>query len=377
MFNFWTAFHRTGKAEAHVLGWEKEEHGHAAWQDQIGEVEHQPRLFGMLYSAGQQADVIVFGRVETDWALTTFYALRDQFPGKPILTELDDDITDVAAYNPAAEFIKPGSDLTRLALSQITNSDGLIVSTPYLKEVYSEFNQHIYVVPNSIDVQKWNAAKRKKKPGIRIGWIGGASHAEDLRLLDPIIDPIVERNPEVTFVFASSAHPDFLKDRKGVELVETWSPILKYPSHIGSLDFDIGLAPLRDNKFNRAKSNLRWLEYSALGIPCVASQVGHFAETIKDGVDGFLAKTPEHFAAHLGEMIADKKVRNRIGRAAHARIYEDFNVDKTIDRYIEAVEDVLTRPAMSAPSMQTGVDVDPSIIVRDALPGEVLPEVMQ
>lgn len=356
LYNYWVAAERTRKCGMHVLGWDKDEIGSAPWQYQISQTEHQPKLFGMLYQAGVQADAIVFQRVETHFALTAFYAMRDQFPGKPILTELDDDIFDVANYNAAAESLKPGSELTSVAIAQMKNSDGLIVSTPYLKEVYSEFCPNIYVVPNSIDVQKWDKAKRKRKSGVRIGWIGGASHVEDIRMVEGIIDPVVEKNPDAKFVFVSSALPDFLKNRKGVEVVEKWAPILKYPSHIAAQDFDIGIAPLRDNKFNRAKSNLRWLEYSGFGIPTVASHVGHFAETIKQGVDGFLAKTPDEFAAHLNHLISDKKARKRMGAAAHARIATDFNVDRNLDIYIDAITDCLSRPTLEAPSMATGFD---------------------
>lgn len=356
MFSWAEAMHRTKRAEAVVLGWDKHETDVAPWQFQIGMPQHQHKLFGMLYSAGVQADVIIFQRIESQWGLTTLYAMRDQFPNKPILSEIDDDILDIATYNPASEGIKPGSSPTTIALAQFKNSDALITTTPYLKDVYSEFCKHIYVVPNSVDVKKWDNAKRKKKPGIRIGWIGGASHVEDLRLLERVIPQVLRDHKDARFVFVSSVLPDFLKDLERVEVVEKWSPILKYPSHIAGLDFDIGLAPLRDNKFNRAKSNLRWLEYAALGIPCVASNVGHFKATLRHGQDCYLADDPEDFTTYINRLIDDSAFRKKMGRAAHARVVEDFNVDKNVEKYIVALKDVLSRPAMKAPEMVNGVD---------------------
>lgn len=361
-FNWWTAAHRTGKCGFHVLGWEKDCNTMAPWQIDIADASAQPFLFGKMFAAGQNADAIVFQRVETRHALAAFYAMKDQFPNKPILSEIDDDIFDVAPYNPASECLKPGSHLTQLAVDQFRNSDGIIVSTPYLKEVYSELNQNIYVVPNSIDIQKWDKAPRKKKAGIRIGWIGSGSHSKDIEILDKVIDPICSRNRDVKFVFCSyfqdelQALPSFLKGRKNVQIVNKWVPILKYPAHMAAQDFDIGLAPLVDNKFNRGKSNLRWLEYSALGIPCVASEVQHFAETISAGKDGFLARTPDHFIAHIQELISNSKLRKTMGRAAHARMQKDFNIDRNIDIYIDAIEDCLSRAPVAAPSMMTGVD---------------------
>ncbi len=349
------------------------------WQMDIADTGNHPFLFGKMFAAAREADAVVFQRVETRHALAAFYALKDQFPTKPILAEIDDDIFDVAPYNPAASCLAPGSHLTQLAIDQFKNADGIIVSTPYLKEVYSELNDHIYVVPNSIDVQAWDATPRKKKGGLRIGWIGSGSHSKDLELLDKVIPAIIEKNKDVTFVFSSffgenlEVLPEFLRNRKGVKIVNKWVPILKYAKHMAAQDFDIGLAPLVDNKFNRGKSNLRWLEYSALGIPCVASDVGHFKETIRDGVDGLLATNAEHFIGCIQALISDSKRRKSIGKAAHARIYKDFNVDRNLNIYISAIEDCLSRPVISAPSMETGVDpIDDGMELG---PLEVIPEV--
>jgi len=367
MMTWWEAAYRTRKAGWHVLGWEKDCNGHAVWQDDIVSEAHRYRLLGMLYTAAVQADAIVFQRTETEAALSAMHALKDQFPNKPILTEIDDDLLNIANYSPAAEFFKPSEDrssLLNLALRQFKSSDALIVSTPFLKELYADYCKHIYVVPNSIDLNLWDKAakQRRKIGGLRIGWIGGGTHSEDLRLLDEIIDPICEDNKDVKFVICSyfgedlQNLPDFLRNRKNVEIVNHWAPVLKYPVHLSRQDFDIGLAPLRDNEFNRAKSNLRWLEYSALGIPTVASQVGHFAETIKHGVDGFLAHDPAEMRKWLELLISDKKTRHAIGQAAYYRIMNDFNIERNLDLYISAVEDTLSRPAVSAPSTMTGVD---------------------
>jgi hypothetical protein len=380
VYSWWNSAKRTGKMNCAMLGWEKQQDYSAPWQFDIADANHQPRLFGMLYSGGQQADAIVFQRVETDAALTTFYAMKDQFPDKPILMEIDDDVTDVAAYNQAHGSFKPGSNLLNIAIAQMRACDGLIVSTPYLKEVYSEFCPNIYVVPNSIDVQRWDKVQRKKKPGIRIGWMGSTSHAEDLEIVASIIPEILEKHKDVTFVFGSGALPDFLKGIERVEVLEKWVPILKYPQHLAHQDFDIGMAPLRDNKFNRAKSNLRWLELAALGIPCVASNVGHFKETLRHGKDVLLAENANEFSAHLSALISSVSLRKQIGSAAKARVYEDFNTDKNLDLFVAAVNDCLNRPAKPAPSIMTGVDDMIGVAEPQDMPGvemgplEMVPE---
>ena len=54
--------------------------------------------------------------------------------------------------------------------------------------------------------------------------------------------------------------------------------------------FDIAIAPSAENNLFRGKSDLRWLEASALGIPLVAHPDVY--PEIEDGVTGVHARTP-------------------------------------------------------------------------------------
>jgi glycosyltransferase involved in cell wall biosynthesis len=77
---------------------------------------------------------------------------------------------------------------------------------------------------------------------------------------------------------------------KNVHIADRGVPINRYAAFAASFGFDIGIAPLVDCNFNRSKSNLRWLEYSALKIPTVATDISHFRQTVRNGEDGFLIK---------------------------------------------------------------------------------------
>jgi glycosyltransferase involved in cell wall biosynthesis len=109
------------------------------------------------------------------------------------------------------------------------------------------------------------------------------------------------------------------------------------------MGFDIGMAPLVDNSFNRSKSNLRWLEYSSLGIPTVASNVGHFAQTIVNGKTGLLADTPEDFTAALESLILDTKKRKAIAGEAKQEVFNKFNIDGVAQQYKFALEEIIKR----------------------------------
>jgi glycosyltransferase involved in cell wall biosynthesis len=48
---------------------------------------------------------------------------------------------------------------------------------------------------------------------------------------------------------------------------------------------DIGLIPLKDTEFNRAKSNLKMLEMGAFGLPVIVSDVEPYQELSKNGIN--------------------------------------------------------------------------------------------
>ena len=54
---------------------------------------------------------------------------------------------------------------------------------------------------------------------------------------------------------------------------QPWSRIWDYPFTYNSLNLNAVIAPLQDNKFNRAKAEIKYLEAGALGIPCVCQDL--------------------------------------------------------------------------------------------------------
>jgi glycosyltransferase involved in cell wall biosynthesis len=80
---------------------------------------------------------------------------------------------------------------------------------------------------------------------------------------------------------------------------------------------DIALAPLeRNNIFCRAKSEIKFVEAGALGVPVIASRVDAYCDAITDGVNGYLASNETEWVAALRSLIQDRSLRLRMGQAA-------------------------------------------------------------
>ena len=152
----------------------------------------------------------------------------------------------------------------------------------------------------------------------------------DIKQIEQVITDIVNKYDYVKFLYGGGRQ---IKTNIGVnffngipiskKIILPRVEMNKYPEMIENID--IGIAPLVDTEFNRSKSNLKYLEYSALGIPSVCSNVYPYAKTIKKGENGFLAKNIKHWKEHLERLIESSSLRKEIGEASYNFVKENYN----------------------------------------------------
>jgi N-acetyl-alpha-D-glucosaminyl L-malate synthase BshA len=101
---------------------------------------------------------------------------------------------------------------------------------------------------------------------------------------------------------------------------------------------DLFLLPSQQESFGLAA-----LEAMACEVPVVASRVGGLPEIIDDGTSGYLCAPDdvEGMAERGVAVLTDPDLRDRIGRAAAARVRERFCADLIVPQYEQCYRDVL------------------------------------
>lgn len=333
------------------------------WQEDIRSDEPSQQYAGL--TIGQQiyaeidhacelADVVVWHPMYYDHTLDFFLEMQHKHQ-KPFVVEVDDNYVDVPPWNEAYRSFRSGSSYRRVALDCMRNADALTVTTRHLGETYRQFNDNIYVIPNSLDFKGdknfvgWDTVSPRKHKGTRIGWIGGRSHFNDLLMVAPALKEVLTKNKDTKLVMVNSAFkqscdamgkPYPFTGMANVLEADRSVAINRYAEFAASFGFDIGIAPLVDCNFNRSKSNLRWLEYSALNIPTVASDVFHFRESIDPGITGILIQNNDldKWVDALDLLITDKKVREDMGRMAYKKVKTSFNVARNAPDYVRLLK---------------------------------------
>lgn len=271
--------------------------------------------------------------------------------------EMDDNLFDVPRHNPASWFWRR-KGIMKILHQQLDLADRVIVSTkPLLSRVLQEMkwggdDHKVRLCPNHLHPAVWGRSvwgpvKPYDNQHTVIGWQGSSTHDTDFKMALPALARIIKERPDVVLRFLGcvplSIRGVIPENRfqwtKGVEMA-------RYPATLRYVNYDIGIAPVTDSLFNRCKSNIKWLEYSALGIPCVASKVYPYERSIEQGVTGFVAETEEEWYEYLTRLLNDPFLRQTIGTQAQQHVWQAHSQNQQAPKWAEALLSVTRRESL-------------------------------
>lgn len=203
----------------------------------------------------------------------------------PLLYEIDDLLTDIPPYNYAHDYYMPQKERIESILRLV---DGIVVSTEKLKEEFLKYNKRVGVLENHLPKFLWGDIQPKhlnpnKKP--RILWAGSSNHFPTKKVvkthnikkgdIDRKLFDFMKKTTDKYEWIIMGGIPLDLEDEinSGKIKFQRWADPISYSKVVKSLDADIGFAPLEKNKFNDCKSKIKALEYTAMGIPGIYSNV--------------------------------------------------------------------------------------------------------
>lgn len=255
------------------------------------------------------ADVVVFDVVSDLYHLEAISWLKSQ--GKLTVYDIDDDFWNIRPENPTyAAVAKKGTarDIEML----LAAVDLVTCPSPVLSDIVRGFNDNVLTLPIMLP-DEWTDLKRGDRGDrITIGWAGSSSHRSDFPLIEYAVLAILDKYEHVD-VKLIGATEEWLGPHERIT-VEGQSQSEDFPPRL--LDFDIGLIPVDSHDFNRAKTDIKFLEYGAAGIAPIASDICTY-DSMVDGVSGIKASTPEQWYYALERLVVDSELRKRIAAGAH------------------------------------------------------------
>ncbi|MER3545234.1 MAG: hypothetical protein C4311_11700 [Chloroflexota bacterium] len=281
------------------------------------------------------ADVVIFQRIAGPPTMLQVLE-RAQRRGALTIYEIDDNLLETPPLNPNYAYYHDSA--TRgVMIPLMARVDALTVSTTPLMEQLRQYNETIRVIPNFVDLELFPERVAPNPPGSPtiVGFAGTKTHAEDFKVAIPAIRRVLREFPgQAIFRFLAFVPPE-LEGLPGVEFWEGTPDLRAFAQLMQRSGFDFALAPLKDNDFNRAKSDLKFLEYGALGIPGLFSNVHPYADAVVHGHNGFIVSpdTSEAWYEAIVYMLTHPDERRRMADNAFAEVRQRRSLQGNIMRW--------------------------------------------
>ncbi len=200
---------------------------------------------------------------------------------------------------------------------------------PFLVDWARQHNPDVRLIPTTIDPSRHRPPpERTARARTTLGWTGTRTTA---RYLEVVREALAELDRTHDFTLRvicdtdpgfALKHYEFVPWREKTEIEDLW-PI------------DIGIMPVHDDGFSKGKVGFKAIQFSALEIPSVVSDIGSGREVVEDGVTGLVVEnTTEAWVTALRRLIERPEERRRLGAAARDRILRTYSIPAQTESYL-------------------------------------------
>lgn len=294
-------------------------------------------------------------------------------------------------------------------INHLRLADMVITTTEIFKKELLKHNKNVIVIPNAINPKENQFIPRPTKSDrLRFGIICGSSHLEDIKLLNGMVNTIPKeildkvqfvlcgfdtngirtyrdiRTGQITsrpiepketcwyeyekiltnnYSIVSQEHKDFLnKFIKGIEYPNIneayrrcWTKsINEYATHYNNID--VLLVPLKENNFNKVKSQLKVIEAGFFNKAIIAQNFGPYTIDLipmieKGGVinengNALLVdsnKNHKQWAKYITKLVNDREMLNKLQTNLHNTVKDKYNLETVSKIRVSAYMDLMNK----------------------------------
>ncbi|MFK7699185.1 glycosyltransferase [Pseudomonas caspiana] len=294
------------------------------------------------WNASFRPDVVIMTRYGLPFGQEILDYFKQQ--GVPVIYHIDDNLLEIP-HSLGAEIqkVQGATQVIEQRRYLLGSCDLIYASTPYLAEhlqkLYPEQKVFFGMYAPYMAAQVGEIPKRHRTSQV-FGYMGSKGHQEDLELVSPSIARLLEERDDLRFeVFGTIQMPSELLrfgDRvKSHKVNQAYSGFL---TTLATLNWDIGLAPLVDEPFNLCKAPTKFVEYTAAGIPVVASNIAVYRNVMPPN-GGLLVETDWYQS--IKQMLDDDELRASALRSAREYCATKFSEETLQKQVLQVVNQAM------------------------------------
>lgn len=206
-------------------------------------------------------------------------------------------------------------------------SDHVLAVNKAISDYASQFARKVSIVPMAVDIERYSPAidSLAEPAPVRVAWVGTLTNQPNLEL---VAEPLARLKESHGTVLRVIADEPMTMPGVDVEFIG-WRYDLEVPR---LQECQIGVVPVKPSAWSPWKFFFKLIQYMSLGLPVVATATGSNLEIIEDGVNGFLADTPDEWYEKLRLLVENPDLRREMGRAARRTAEQGFSLTRQIDQ---------------------------------------------
>lgn len=202
------------------------------------------------------------------------------------------------------------------------------VGNQFLADFARQYNSRVVYNPTTIDTtEHHNTTTEHNNHIFTIGWTGSHSTLQYLDALVPVLQELEQHHTFEFHVICDVAPKWNLKSLRFVK----WS---KEAEIEDLLNFNVGVMPLPDDVWAKGKCGFKALQYMALGIPAVVSDVGVNAEIVDHDVNGCVCRTLEDWKIYLTKLMSEPEYLKRLSSRTREKISSKYSVESNTGNFL-------------------------------------------
>jgi glycosyltransferase involved in cell wall biosynthesis len=242
---------------------------------------------------------------------------------RPLVFDFDDAIylADTSQANAWSRGLKSATKVETICRM----AHHVTVGNDFLARYAKDRAREVTVIPSTIDTDVYQVRPRARNRVPVIGWTGSVTTVPYLMALAHALRRLREKQEFELRVIGAKVDIEGLAVRCLPWRAET------EPDDLRSLD--VGLMPLSGDEWSRGKCGMKALQYMALGIPPVVSPVGVNTTIVRDGVNGFYARTDDEWIDRMALLLEDGPLRRSLGQEARRTVEESYSARTHAPRF--------------------------------------------
>lgn len=216
---------------------------------------------------------------------------------------------------------------------------GVIAGNRAIADYFRPHARRLWIVPTSVDTEIWRPPALAPNGPWTIGWSGTWWNLKYLYGIEEALFAFLNGHKDARLLVICDRTPVFQLLRPSQWEFMRWSADNEVT---GLQRMHVGLMPLADTEWTRAKCGLKLLCYLSAGLPAVVSPVGVAAEMLRHGPapTALAAATRQEWCEHLEALYRDRSLAKALGQAGRKMVQERYSLERSVHCLARIFEEV-------------------------------------